>query len=143
MFKNYVKIAWRNLFRNKGFSLTNLLGLTIGITCAILILLWVKDEVNYDKSQKNYNEVYQVMGHRNFNNTIFTDESMVLPLAASVEQQISQVKHAVVTTYRQPYILANGEAKLKKDGYTVSEHFFDVFSYKFMKGNAINAIKEP
>jgi putative ABC transport system permease protein len=143
MFKNYVKIAWRNLFRNKGFSLTNLLGLTIGITCAILILLWVKDEVNYDKSQKNYNEVYQVMGHRNFNNTIFTDESMVLPLAASVEQQVSQVKHAVVTTYRQPYILANGEAKLKKDGYTVSEHFFDVFSYKFMKGNAINAIKEP
>ncbi|CAN5587239.1 ABC transporter permease [soil metagenome] len=143
MFKNYVKIAWRNLFRNKGFSLTNLLGLTIGITCAILILLWVKDEVNYDKSQKNYNEVYQVMGHRNFNNTIFTDESMVLPLASNVEQQVSQVKHAVVTTYRQPYILANGEAKLKKDGYTVSEHFFDVFSYKFMKGNAINAIKEP
>ncbi|MDN3655935.1 ABC transporter permease [Ferruginibacter paludis] len=143
MIKNYFKIAWRNLFRNKGFSLTNLLGLTIGITCAILILLWVKDEVNYDKSQKNYSEVYKVMGHRNFNNTIFTDEAMVLPLAASLEQQIPQVKHAVVTTFRQPYILTNGEAKLKKDGYTVSEHFFDVFSYKFIRGNAINAIREP
>ena len=45
MLKNYFKIAWRNLFRNKGFSLTNFLGLTIGMVCTILILLWVKDEL--------------------------------------------------------------------------------------------------
>ena len=72
------------------------------MTCAILIFLWVKDEWSYDKSQKNYNEIYQVMANRNFNNQIFTDPSMVLPFAQSIENNVPQVKHAVVTTYPSP-----------------------------------------
>jgi hypothetical protein len=48
MLKNYFKIAWRNLFRSKGFTFTNVLGLTIGITCTLLISLWVKDELTYN-----------------------------------------------------------------------------------------------
>jgi hypothetical protein len=66
MLKNYFKIAWRNLFRNKGFSITNILGLTIGIACTLLIFLWVKDELAYDKFHTNYNNIYQVIAHRNF-----------------------------------------------------------------------------
>jgi putative ABC transport system permease protein len=52
MLKSYFKIAWRNLFQNKSFSITNVLGLTIGITCTILILLWVQDEVGYNRFHK-------------------------------------------------------------------------------------------
>ncbi|HSQ44015.1 MAG TPA: ABC transporter permease, partial [Ginsengibacter sp.] len=143
MIKNYFKIAWRNLFRNKGFSLTNLLGLTIGMTCAILILLWVKDELSYDRSQKNYNEIYKIMANRNFNNQIFTDPSMVLPLAQSIEDDVPQVKRAVVTTYPSPINITYGDVKLKEKGYTVSNHFFDVFSVKFIEGNAASAITDP
>lgn len=143
MIKSYFKIAWRNLFRNKGFSLTNILGLTIGMTCAILIFLWVKDELLYNKSQKNYDQICQVMANRDFNNQIFTDESMVLPLAQSIEKDIPQVKQAVATTHKQSHVLANGDTKLKRDGYTVSEHFFSVFSWNFIKGNAATAIKDP
>src|SRR3954470_24174190 len=79
MIKNYFKIAWRNLFRNKGFSLTNLLGLTIGITCTVLIFLWVQDELGYNKFHDNYNSIYKVMANRDFNNQVFTDENMILP----------------------------------------------------------------
>ncbi len=143
MFKNYLKIAWRNLSRNRGFSLTNILGLTIGMTCAILILLWVQDELNYNKSQKNYNDIYQVMANRDFNNQVFTDESMVLPLSQSIEAGVPQVKRAVVTTHQQPVNMAYGEVKLKQAGYTVSDHFFDMFTVKFIKGNEATAIKEP
>lgn len=143
MIKNYIKIAWRNLFRSKGFSLTNLLGLTIGMTCAMLIFLWVKDELSFDKSQKNYDQVYQVMANRDFNNKIFTDENMVLPFAQSIKNEVPQVANAVVTTNKQPHVLANGEVKLKKDGYTVSDHFFDVFSWNFIKGNVTTAITDP
>jgi putative ABC transport system permease protein len=143
MIKNYFKIAWRNLFRNKGFSLTNILGLSIGMVCTILILLWVQDELTYNKFHANYNTIYHVMAHRDFNNQVFTDENMVLPLAKSVETGAPQVKAAVVTTHRQPYILSYGEAKLKKMGYTVSEHFFDMFSWKFVKGNAATALSDP
>jgi len=142
MIKNYFKIAWRNLYRHKGFSITNLLGLTIGMTCAMLILLWVKDELTYNTFHPNYNNIYQIMANRDFNNQIFTDESMVLPLAQSIEKNAPQVKNAVITTRQQSHILTFGDTKLKKQGYTVSEHFFDMFSWKFIKGNAASAIPD-
>src|SRR4029079_763946 len=132
---NYFKIAWRNLFRNKGFSLTNLLGLTIGITCTILIFLWVQDELTYNKFHANYNSIYKIKANRDFNNQVFTDDNMVLPLAKVIQEKLPQVKNAVVTTHRQPHILAYGEAKLKKEGYTVSDRFFNMFTWKFIKGN--------
>ncbi|MDX2048014.1 MAG: ABC transporter permease [Chitinophagaceae bacterium] len=143
MLKSYLKIAWRNLFRNKGFSATNLLGLTIGITCTILIALWVQDELTYDKFHLNYKHIYKLYANRDFNNQIFTDENMVLPLASSIEKGTSQVKYAVATTHRQPRILRNGDIKLKKEGYVVSEHFFNMFSWKFIKGNPQTAIADP
>ena len=142
MIKNYFKIAWRNLFRNKGFSATNLLGLTIGITCTILISLWVKDELTYNKFHANYGSIYKIYANRDFNNQVFTDENMVLPLASTVEKQIPQIKSAVVTTHRQPHVLTYGENKLKKEGYTVSEHFFDIFSWKFINGAPATALPD-
>ena len=140
MFSNYFKIAWRNLFRNKGFSLTNLLGLTIGITCTILIFLWVQDELTYDKFHANYDSIYKIKANRDFNNQVFTDDNMVLPLAKTLKEKLPQIKTAVVTTHGGSHVLAYGDAKLKKGGYTVSDHFFDMFSWRFLKGNAATAL---
>ena len=131
MIKNYFKIAWRNLFRNKGFAATNLLGLTIGMTCTMFILLWVQDELGYDKFHKNYDNTYKVIANRDFNNQVFTDPNMVLPLAKTIEAEIPEVKNAAVITYPQQLILANGDTKLKKEGYFVNEKFFTVFTWKF------------
>src|SRR5689334_8037528 len=114
MFKNYFKTAWRNLFRNKGFSITNILGLTIGIACTIFILLWVYDELTYDRFQKNYDNIYQVIANRDFNNQVFTDRSMAMPLAGALENSSPQIKHAVVTTYQQQNILAYNNNKIRK-----------------------------
>ena len=143
MFKNYFKTAWRNFFRNKGFSFINILGLSIGIACTILIFLWVQDELTYDKFHANYNNIYKVIANRDFNNQVFTDRSMVLPLASELENSSPQIKHAVVTTYQQQHVLTYGEDKIKKQGYMVSDHFFDMFSWKFIKGNAVTALKDP
>jgi len=142
MFKNYFKIAWRNLFRNKGFSITNILGLTIGITCTIFIFLWVQDERTYDRFQKNYDNIYQVMANRDFKNSIMTDPNMVLPLASSLEKAYPQIKNAVVTTQGESDIFEYHDSKLKKDGLTVGGNFFDMFSWKFIKGNA-TALRDP
>ena len=143
MFKNYFKVAWRNLFKNKGFSITNILGLSIGIACTIFILLWVYDELTYDRFQKNYNNIYQVIANRDFNNQVFTDRSMAMPLAGALENSSPQIKNAVVTTYQQQNVLAYNNNKIKKEGYVVSDHFFDVFSWTFVKGNATTALKDP
>lgn len=142
MFKNYFTIARRSLLRNKGFSASNILSLTIGITCTIFIFLWVQDELAYDKFHKNFNSVYQIIAHRNFNNQVFTDRNMVMPLAQELEKVSPYVKNAVVATYRQPHIITYGEARLKKYGHTVSEHFFDMFSWKFIQGNAATALPD-
>ncbi len=141
MFKNYFKIAWRNLIRNKGFSVTNILGLTIGISCTIFIILWVQDELNYNKFHKNYDEIYKVMATRDFNNEIFTDENMVFPLAPAI-QNIPGVKYAAVTTGEEDHIITYGENKLKKKGYTVNSDFFKIFTWKFVEGNPANALPD-
>ena len=143
MLKNYFKIARRNLLRNKGFSITNLLGLTIGMTCTLLILLWVKDEVSYDKFHSNHKNIYKVLANRDFKNQILTDESMVFPLAKTLENNIPQIKNSVVTTYQQSNVLSYKDTKLKKSNYTVSENFFNIFSWNFIKGNAATAIQDP
>jgi len=143
MIKNYFKIAWRNLFRNKGFSLTNILGLTIGITCTIFILLWVHDERTYDKFQKNYDNIYQVMANRDFKNNIMTDPNMVLPLASSLQKTYPQIKNAVVTTQGESHIFSYGDNKIKKTGLTVGGNFFDMFSWKFIKGDPLTALTDP
>lgn len=143
MIKNYFKIAWRNLFRNKGFAFTNLLGLTIGMVCTIFILLWVQDEVGYDKFHKNYDHTYKVIANRNFNNQMFTDPNMVLPLAKTIEAEIPEVKNATVITYPQSQTITYGDTKLKKQGYIVNEKFFKVFTWNFIHGNAATAIIDP
>ncbi len=143
MFSNYFKVAWRNLFRNKGFSVTNLLGLSMGMTCSILILLWVQDELNFNKSQKNYKQIYQVMANRDFNNEVFTDPNMVLPLAQSIKNEIPQVKNVVVTTYPSPVNMAYKDLILKKTGLTASDQFFNLFTVEFIAGNAATALSDP
>lgn len=143
MIKNYIKTAWRNLLRSKGFAFTNMLGLTIGITCTIFILLWLRDELNYDKFQVNYDNTYVVIANRDFNNRIFTDYNMVLPLASALEKTSPQIKHAVVTTQGYDLTMRHGDRILQKNGMTVSEHFFDMFSWRFLQGSAVTAIQDP
>jgi ABC-type antimicrobial peptide transport system permease subunit len=143
MVKNYLKIAWRNLSRNKGFSITNLLGLTIGITCTIFIFLWVSDELTFDKFNTNYNNIYQIVANRDFKNTIFTDKNMVFPLSKMLETGYPQIKNAVMSTYPQQQMFVYGNTKLNKHMVTVSGRYFDMFTCKFIKGNAANAIAQP
>jgi putative ABC transport system permease protein len=143
MIKNYLKIAWRNLTRNKGFAFTNLLGLTIGITCTIFIFLWVKDEVTFDKSNTNYKSIYQVMANRDFKNNVFTDPNMVFPLSTLIQNSLPQVQNAVTTSHVSDVQLAYRDKKLKKQVIQVGGRYFDMFTCKFIKGNAITALAGP
>lgn len=143
MLKNYLKIAWRNLLRNKGFSLTNLLGLCIGCASTLFILLWVYDELTFDKFHQNYGEIYQVMAHRNYNEEIFTDKNMVFPLASAIEAEFPEVEKAVMATFAESHILGNGDTKSRKIGITSSDNFFEVFSWEFIQGNKATALPDP
>ncbi|GAB3220331.1 ABC transporter permease [Algoriphagus aestuariicola] len=142
MFRNYLKIALRNLLRNKGFSITNILGLTIGCASTLFILLWVHDELTFNKFHQNYENIYQVMANRNYNEEIFTDQNMVLPLANAIQSELPEVEQAVTATFSESHILGNGETKARKIGITASDNFFKVLSWEFLEGNEATALPD-
>lgn len=78
MLQNYLKIAWRNLAKNSVFSAINIVGLSVGMTTAVLISLWVWDELSYDKYHQNYERIARVMQHQTSNGT--TNTSIATPL---------------------------------------------------------------
>jgi len=143
MIRNYIKIAWRNLSRNKGFAITNLLGLTIGITCTIFIFLWVKDELTYNQFNTNYKNIYQIIANRDFKNNIFTDRNMVFPLQKALETGYPQIKNVVMSSYPNTLLVEYGQTKLKKPIVMVGGRYFDMFTCKFLEGDPKTALAEP
>jgi len=80
MLKNYFKIAWRNLIKNKGYSAINIGGLAVGMAVAMLIAFWIYDELSYNKFHKNYDRIAQVMQNQTFNGNKGTQSSIPIPL---------------------------------------------------------------
>lgn len=143
MFKSYLKIAWRNIWRNKAFSITNLSGLTIGMTCTMLILLWVQDELNWDKFHPDHQNIYQVMVNRDFNGEVNTDKSVPFPLAEELKRNFPQVKNATTDNYGSDIILKYNETIIKRRALNVSQEYNDVFQWKVVKGSAARALANP
>jgi len=143
MFQSYLKIAWRNIWKNKAFSATNLLGLTIGMTCTILILLWVADEWQWDKFHPNHKNIYHVRVNRNFNGEITTDNTTPFPLAAALKVQFPEVKNAIVDDIGGEQVLKFNQTIVKKRGVTTSADYFKLFQWQFVKGNAAMALSAP
>jgi putative ABC transport system permease protein len=143
MFKSYLKIAWRNIWRNKAFSITNLSGLTIGMTCTMLILLWVQDELNWDKFHPDHQNIYQLMVNRDFNGEVNTDKSVPFPLADELKRNFPQVKNATTDNYGSDIILKYNETIIKRKALNVSQQYNDVFQWKVVKGSAAMALANP
>src|SRR5215467_7543057 len=101
MFKNYFKIAWRNLLKDKQFSFLNLLGLSTGIACALLIWLWVSDELSVDKFNKNDSRLYQVMKNSpTAEGGTFTFPSTPGLLASYMQKELPEVEFATAVRPR-------------------------------------------
>ena len=143
MFRSYLKIAWRNIWKNTAFSVTNLLGLTIGMTCTILILLWVQDERGWDRFHSNHSNVYRLLVNRNFNGEITTDVASPYPTAEALKANFPEVKNAAVDDYGGDHVLKFNETIVKKRGYNTISGFLNMFQWKFVKGNAATAFSNP
>jgi ABC-type antimicrobial peptide transport system permease subunit len=143
MFQSYLKIAWRNIWKNKAFSVTNLLGLTIGSTCTLLILLWVQDELQWDRFHPNHKNIYHVLVNRNFNGEVTTDNSTPFPLAAALKANFPEIKNGSVDNIGGEQVLKYNETILKRRGLTVSPEYFSLFQWKFIQGDPVSALKKP
>src|SRR5262245_21115085 len=114
MIKTYFKTAWRNLRKNKVHSFINIAGLSIGMTVAILIGLWINDEVSFNKNFKNYDKIAQVIQNVTNNNEVQTWWNIPWPLAEELRKNYgSDFKHIVLASGINDHLLAESDKKLK------------------------------
>jgi putative ABC transport system permease protein len=142
MLKNYLKIAWRNLKQNKSYTLINFIGLTLGMTCCILIALYVKSELSYDDFNKNINRISAVGSYtKGFGKMMETP----YPLANSLVNEVPVVRKAVPMhgTYHLYLSKDKKHYTLIKQGKYTESSFFDIFSFRLLKGNPKKALSAP
>ncbi len=136
MIKNYLKIAWRNLLRSKATSLINIGGLAVGMAVAILIGLWIWDELSYDKYHQNYDRIVQVMQHQTFNGAIGTQESIPIPLGYKLREDfMDNFKYVVLSSSTEQHVIANDDKKLTQLGNFMQPEAPDLLTLKMLKGN--------
>ena len=92
MIKNFLKIAWRNLLKNKTYSFINIAGLAAGMAVAMIIGLWISDEVSANRDFKNYGSIYQVMMHQTFDGKRGTQTSIPFPLGEELKTKYPDLK---------------------------------------------------
>lgn len=137
MFKNYMKIAFRNLVKNRTYSAINILGLAIGMTTAILIGLWVWDEVAYNQYHKHYDRIARVMQHQTYNGITNTTIATPLPMRAALQNEhASDFKYIASSSWTRDYILAFGEKTISRKGNCVEPDFPLMMSLKMLRGTA-------
>ena len=93
MFTNYFKIAWRNIKKQKGYSFLNIFGLAVGMTCCILLLLWVRDELSYDNFHENRENIYRIIRHVRAENMDNHYVIMPNPLGPAIKANFPEVKN--------------------------------------------------
>jgi putative ABC transport system permease protein len=143
MLKNYFKIAWRNLVRNKGYSAINIGGLAVGMAVAVLIGLWIYDELSYDKFHKNYDRIAQVMQHQTFNGYKSTGSAIPMPLVTELKSKYgSNFKHLVMSTWQGKRILTYGDKKISIEGNFMDAPAPEMLSLKMVKGT-YSGLKDP
>lgn len=143
MLKNFFLITLRNLKKSGLYSAINIFGLAIGIVCSVLILLWVDDEVSYDKFLPKYDRLYQVWIAGDYDNKINNWNSVPLPTYEALKTIDSNIKRTVVTGWGAPRLLTAGEVRIMQDGYYVSEEFLEMFEYPLVSGSPAEALKDP
>ncbi|RFS14071.1 ABC transporter permease [Emticicia sp. C21] len=143
MISNYFKIAFRNLLKYKGYSFINIFGLATGMSVAILIGLWIYDELSYDKYHQNYDRIAQVMQNQNYNGQIATHTSMPHQMAQEIRNTYgSDFKYVLQSSWTSSHILTYGEKKFSKSGNFFEPQVIDMLSLKMLKGTKA-ALKEP
>jgi ABC-type antimicrobial peptide transport system permease subunit len=143
MIRNYLAVAWRNLWKNKSFSAINIFGLALGITCSLLILLWVRDEYSVDGFHKNGNRLYSVYQVTTFDGKVEGGHYTPGPMPDEMKRVLPEVVHACGFAWNSWNTFAAGEKIMKVEGNAAGADFFTMFSYPLLEGSAATALSTP
>ncbi len=143
MIYNYIKIAIRNLKRNKVYSIINIAGLSIGLACCMLILLYNKDEVSYDRFHKNASEIYRITSKNMDSSGKVTRTSGITGMmpGPAFKREIPEVKD-FVRVQSERLAVKIGTTIYEQDGLYADDNFFDVFTFPMKSGDRSTALKD-
>jgi putative ABC transport system permease protein len=143
MLQSYLKIAFRNLWKNKSFSFINILGLALGMACSLLIMLWVQSELSMDKFHKNDARLYRFMENQHYTGEIGTFGSTPGILAENIVKDIPEIQMASQMLWEETPLFTVGNVLEKEKGRYVQGDFLNMFSFELEKGDAKTALKRP
>ncbi|MPR35873.1 FtsX-like permease family protein [Cytophagaceae bacterium SJW1-29] len=143
MIRNYLKIAFRNLTKNKAYSFINIGGLAVGMAVAMMIGLWIYDELSFNKYHQNYDRIAKLVQSATVNGDFGVGEYMPLPLANTLKTDFSDdFDYVVLSSWTREHILAYDDRKMTKMGNFLSPEAPDMFSLKMLKGTRAG-LKDP
>lgn len=143
MYKNYFKIGYRNLLRNKGYSAINIIGLAVGLTVSMLIGIWVHDELSFDHYHTNHSRIAQVMKHVTRNDQVNTDYPLPIPLKEELVSIYGDDFESVILSFwKQSLIVSYNDLILTEEGNFMDSEVIDMFSFKMLKGGS-DALSNP
>ena len=143
MYRSYFKIGWRNLLKNKGYSSINIAGLAMGMAVAMLIGMWIWDEISFDAYFDNRDRLAKVMLNQTHEGVVYTGGTIQMPLGDALRTGYpSDFEALSLTSWNNDYVLLNGEKKLTGKGMWVQAEFPAMFTFKMLSGN-LEALKDP
>jgi ABC-type antimicrobial peptide transport system permease subunit len=143
MLKNFFTVAWRNLFRGKGFSVINLSGLAVGMASALLILLWVQNELSYDGFYTHSDRLYQTWRNAKSNTSITSWNVVPQVLGPALKQDYPEVERVSRVFWDEVLLLSRGEKKINTNGTIVDPDFLTMFDFPLIQGDRNTALSSP
>ena len=148
MIKNYFKTAWRNMMRNKTSSFINVSGLSIGIACVLMIVIYIQNELSYDKFHKDADRIFQVVLNGNMNGQEFWGGNTPPPVGAALTNNIPEIE-SYTRFYKPNDIVVRYEENGRSEFFTeknilaVDSNFLQLFGFKILEGDAATALMKP
>lgn len=143
MYRSYFKIGWRNLLHNKGYSLINIGGLAVGMSVAMMIGMWIYDELSFDQYHQNYSRIARVMRNGTLNGETFTIPYLPYPLADELRTKYGDnFKHVVMAMAIGDHLLSTGDKKLTQKGVFIEPGAPEMLSLR-MKHGSWSGLKDP
>lgn len=145
MIQNYIKIAWRNILKNKGYSTINIIGLAIGLACCLLIVIYIQNELSYDKYHVNKDRIYRIVhDHKDVNSTEQHQIWGNAPIGEAIKSDFPEIEKVVQFSGQTSILLKEGDKKFQEEKvFFMDSTAFDVFTWKILAGDAKTALKNP
>ncbi|MBN2411178.1 ABC transporter permease [candidate division KSB1 bacterium] len=144
MFQNYIKIAIRNVLKQKTYTLINIIGLTIGLTCSILILLWIQDELSIDRYHENRDQICQAYLKTTQEDQVYYQPTTAPVIATTLKDEYPEIREAARIGYLGEVVLKTGEKRIMETtGIAADPSILNIFTYTFIQGDKESALKNP